>query len=182
MAIFFSADYHLGHDNVIKYCSRPFRDGKHMNNSIIRNHNQRIKECDIMYHIGDFCFRGGVQGGPNKVQFWESQLNGKIIHVIGNHDPNNGVKERITSCTMVFGKRRFFVVHRPPEDWNLVPENIDGIICGHVHRKWDYQVFDCNGERNPIPMINVGIDVRNYFPIRLDEVIRITDRLAGLSI
>lgn len=74
MDTFFTSDLHLGHDNVIKYCNRPFKDGNHMNNSLIRNWNQRVKKDDLIYHLGDFCFKGGKEGGKNKSLYWEEQL------------------------------------------------------------------------------------------------------------
>ena len=57
MKYYFSSDYHLGHFNIIRYCNRPFKSLEQMNETIIRNHNERIKKEDILFHIGDFCFK-----------------------------------------------------------------------------------------------------------------------------
>jgi len=53
----FTADFHLGHANIIKYCERPFRNVLEMNRTIIKKHNERVKKDDIVYFLGDFCFR-----------------------------------------------------------------------------------------------------------------------------
>jgi len=166
---FITSDLHLGHDNAIKYCNRPFRDGEHQNESLIRNWKERVRDTDTVYHLGDFCFRGGAEGGLTKAQVWESQLTGKIIHIMGNHDKNNSVKGIITHAISEFANMTFLMCHRPPMMKPEVPEFCDFVLCGHVHNLWKYQ-YDPNGEIN-VPIINVGVDVWNYRPIKLHEII-----------
>ena len=91
MNYWWTADLHLGHANIIKYCNRPFKNLEHMNKVLIRNWNERVKKEDIIFHVGDFCFRnspGGKlgEGGGIPATEWEKKLNGKIIHIKGNHD------------------------------------------------------------------------------------------------
>ena len=57
MNYFFTSDLHLGHKNIIKYCNRPFSSLEEMNRIIIRRWNERVKVEDIVFVIGDFCFR-----------------------------------------------------------------------------------------------------------------------------
>lgn len=106
MNMFITSDMHFGHANIIKYCNRPFKDVDDMNNKLIHNWNQRVKEDDIVYHLGDFCFKGGVEGGISKPQYWENQLNGKIIHIKGNHDKNNHLKSHISNAVLEFAKKK----------------------------------------------------------------------------
>lgn len=44
--IFFTADLHLGHENIIKLCQRPFKNIEQMDNALIQNWNAVVKEED----------------------------------------------------------------------------------------------------------------------------------------
>lgn len=48
--IYFIADTHFNHENIIKYCDRPFSNAKEMNEYIIQKWNSVVKEDDIVYH------------------------------------------------------------------------------------------------------------------------------------
>jgi len=162
MNYFVTSDYHLGHGDILKFIPRPFRDVDDMNEKIIQAHNSRVKPNDIVFHIGDFCFKGrGNSGMHVKALEWENRLNGKIIFIKGNHDANNTVKTIITHLTVRFGGYDIFMVHDPSEC------NQDYLInlVGHVHTNWHIKK---NGKTI---MFNVGIDVNKYMPLTLNEVI-----------
>jgi calcineurin-like phosphoesterase family protein len=53
--IWFTADFHLGHKNIIRYCNRPFQTVEEMNQEILERLNSRVKANDILYFLGDFC-------------------------------------------------------------------------------------------------------------------------------
>ena len=40
--IYYTADLHLGHANVIRHCDRPFRSVDEMDEALIRNWNSRV--------------------------------------------------------------------------------------------------------------------------------------------
>ena len=174
MKIFFTADCHFYHANIIKYANRPFlKEGDLINNSIwasediktsrvelmnkeiIKRWNFVVKENDLVYHLGDFAFRMN----EDKLKSLENQLNGKIIHFVGNHDRNNSVKSYLYKAIMRFGGRTVLAQHHPPNEYELEASNCDFAICGHVHNKWKFKFI------NKIPVINVGIDVWDYRPI-----------------
>ena len=52
--IFFTADTHWGHRNIIRYCQRPFADVEEMNEALITNWNSTVGKDDIVFHLGDF--------------------------------------------------------------------------------------------------------------------------------
>jgi len=80
MAKLFSADCHFHHASTITdFVFRPFKDVNHMDESLMRNWNSRVKAVDEVFHLGDFCFKGNAK-------IWEDQLSGKILHIRGNHD------------------------------------------------------------------------------------------------
>lgn len=187
MRIFMTADPHFGHKNVIEYCSRPFKNVDHMNESLIRNWNQRVKLDDVTYVVGDFCFLGGSQGGLTKAQEWESRLNGKVIYIAGNHDSHNKIKG-LRDARMLFAGSLIYMVHEPPErldGFNPIP---DLIICGHVHQHWRTKLIknDPNPTGNPMLagakheerlIVNVGVDVWDYRPVLLQEVITFAQKV-----
>lgn len=57
--IYFTADTHFGHENIIRFCNRPFPDLETMNETLIENWNQRVCSNDTIYIIGDLFFRCG---------------------------------------------------------------------------------------------------------------------------
>jgi len=171
MRYWFTADLHLGHFNIIKYCNRPFKTLEEMNNILIKNWNFRVKEEDIIFHVGDFCFKnspGGKKGEgvPIKAKEWESKLNGKIIHIKGNHDKNNSTKTIIERLTIRYGNKYINLIHNPSY------VNIDTEInfVGHRHNNWEIKrIRKGNGFTDAI---NVGVDVWNFKPVTFEEIMK----------
>jgi len=87
--IFFIADTHWNHSNIIQYCNRPFSNVEEMNKTMIDKWNAKVKTDDIVYHLGDFGF--------GDIRSIIKQLNGKIILIVGSHDKN-----AVTQCKDMF--------------------------------------------------------------------------------
>jgi len=81
MSVFFSADYHFGHTNIIRFCNRPFKNVHYMNELLINNWNKVVPVDGTTYHIGDFAF-----GAPGWIKQVIERLNGDIIFIRGSHD------------------------------------------------------------------------------------------------
>ncbi len=160
MKIFFTADCHFDHDNIIKYTSRPFKDNNHMNRELVKRWNSVVSPDDLVYHVGDFAFKGQLNG-----KRFENMLNGDIVHIRGNHDMNNGIKTYIDKAMMFFGGKDVFVQHHPPE----VLPICDFVICGHIHEKWKFKILKSNPS---IPIINVGVDVNQFTPVSTNSVLK----------
>jgi calcineurin-like phosphoesterase family protein len=78
----FTADFHLGHRNIIRYCARPFRDVGEMDSTILDRLNAAAKERETLYFLGDFCL-----GGAKHVERYLDGVRCKRIYFIkGNHD------------------------------------------------------------------------------------------------
>ena len=185
--LFVTADMHLGHANICRYCGRPWiKDGDlnslgewitgerkdacayRMNRGLVTRWNSRVSDDDTVIHIGDFCCRGnekGVSGVRVKADEWEGKLNGKIIHIRGNHDKNNGVRFALENATIYFGNLTMFMIHIPPQHQDEIPR-CDLVLCGHIHDKWKMRLLD-----GGIPMFNVGVDTRKFMPVRADEIV-----------
>lgn len=54
--IYFTADTHFGHENVIRFCDRPFSSANEMDEAMIANWNARVKGDDTVYVLGDMFF------------------------------------------------------------------------------------------------------------------------------
>ena len=152
--IYFTADTHFSHANIIKYCNRPFSSVEEMNYTLINNWNSVVRSSkDIIYCLGDFSFK------PQEI--YKERLNGEIIFLRGDHDkwpkttPDNylmilkGLADcpKITLChwcLRTWAKSHF-------NSWHLY---------GHSHGK--------------LPAIgksmDVGVDCNNYFPVSLEQV------------
>ncbi len=77
--IWFTSDQHFGHENIIKYCNRPFASVDQMNFELVRRHNAVVKDDDIVFHLGDFSMHP-------RMLFILSLLKGVHYLVAGNHD------------------------------------------------------------------------------------------------
>ena len=188
--VYFTADCHFNHANIILYTKRPFFKKedvipntdlwvndeiknarcKWMNEEIIKRWNGKVRRGDLVYHIGDFSFKNKEE--TDKI---EAQLNGKIVHIMGNHDYNNGVKSLITEAIMEFCNRVFLVKHHPPITPEEIPDFVDGVLCGHIHSNWKYKVM------NGIPIINVGVDVWDFTPVSIESILKFLKHLKRLG-
>ena len=74
--IYFSADWHIGHDNVLRFDNRPFKDMDHMCEALIKRFNATVKEEDVTYFAGDMGF------GSDKMRSVINRLNGTKIFIL----------------------------------------------------------------------------------------------------
>lgn len=177
MRRFWTADQHLGHGNILKFCDRPFRDTYHMNKRLIDGANERVKKDDVGIVVGDFA----MKCSKSKFQEWRRKLNGHWVFLQGNHDGNNGVKTIGSSLFTRMSHFNVFVSHIPyfysdglyegnkywfdPDLTAYVEKVCDFALCGHVHEKWKHSNL------GNIPCINVGVDVWDYLPVDDDEIV-----------
>ena len=78
--LFYIADLHFGHRNVIGMEHRTFASIEEMDETLIRLWNKRVTDEDDVYIVGDFAYRNG-----NTASWYLRQLKG-CKHLIGNHD------------------------------------------------------------------------------------------------
>ncbi len=157
--IFLIADLHLGHANIIRYCSRPFFAGDpgEMDRVLIANWNAVVSPDTRIYHIGDLRYgRSAPPAGK-----YREQLKGTIGFITGNHDdPKPGSK---SSAIIEYGGTRFLLIHDPAD----APQSFDGwVIHGHHHNNdlRHYPFIDFGQRR-----INVSAEVAGYTPVSLRD-------------
>ncbi len=79
--IYFTADTHCNHTNVLKYCARPFASIDERNRELIARWNAVVGPEDTVYHLGDF-----AMGKPSEWPTFLRQLNGvRKILIRGSH-------------------------------------------------------------------------------------------------
>lgn len=159
MKTFFTSDTHFDHANIIKYCNRPFKNIKIMNDALVRNWNSRIGKHDLVIFLGDFAFK---KKGEDNIKKWLSLLNGHITFVRGNHDHNNSLNTRIANLTLNMGGREIFCTHNPQNYRKKYTIN----LVGHVHEKWRIQRMEKS------ILVNVGVDVWSFSPIGISEILK----------
>jgi calcineurin-like phosphoesterase family protein len=145
---YFTSDTHFNHANIIVHCNRPFKDVKEMNEILIKNWNDIVTYDDTIFHLGDFSL--------NCDKEFLNRLNGKIIHIKGNHDHKGPIIEDIM---IFYGGKYWQLIHDPWESEN------DFVLCGHVHDAWKVKTIN-----NRI-IVNVGVDVWNFKPITIQDIL-----------
>jgi calcineurin-like phosphoesterase family protein len=179
MTIWLTADWHLGHANIIRYCDRPFRDVAHMNEELIVRHNEVVKPDDTVIDVGDFSMSDKI------VESVLSRLHGRRILVCGNHDRcfhkhkdarrwterylGFGFAEVHQRYDLLIAGQNVRVEHLPyvadehhKEKYKELRPVDDGrwLAHGHVHGLWQQR-----GR-----MLNVGVDVWDYRPVALETI------------
>jgi calcineurin-like phosphoesterase family protein len=151
--IWVTADQHFHHKNIIKYCNRPFLSAEEMNNFMIKQWNKRVKNGDVVYHLGDFAL-----ARAERVQILLTKvLRGYKILITGNHDKSParmkslGFDEAYKEPIMYQDK--MMLCHWPRYELGKTTRNIgvdqtnfapilmpqvdeNVILCGHVHENW----------------------------------------------
>jgi calcineurin-like phosphoesterase family protein len=171
--MWFTSDEHYSHENIIKYCDRPFDSVTEMNEAMIANHNLKVGDDDIVYHLGDLHFGKWRDFAANIAP----RLRGaKHFLILGNHDPSihavMGTLKKWSFAFRIFevnlGGVPFTLSHYPLESWHASFHG--GMqLFGHVHGQIP---FDPRKRR-----MDVGVDCNDFTPVLLDDII---DKLSAV--
>ena len=150
---FFTADQHLGHSNIIRFCNRPFKNVYEMDKEIIKRHNEVVSNSDIVIHAGDFAYRNKLPA----IKYIE-QLNGNNIFIKGSHDKWNKTNNYL--WMMNIDGHYVVVCHYPFKTW---PRSHYGSInlYGHCHGSLGYM-------KN---QIDIGVDTNDFYPYSFTQII-----------
>ena len=172
--IYFTADTHFHHVNVIDMCNRPFADVNEMNKTLITNWNALVSNDDEIYILGDFLFKGTGEQANKILQ----KLNGKKYLIRGNHERYLEDKDFDISAfewvkdyhVLSYKDARFVLFHFPILEWahyHRKSVHLYGHIHNNVsHRPDETAKFACLGDR----AVNVGVDVNNFYPVSADSI------------
>lgn len=185
--VWFSADHHFNHKNIIRFAGRPHTSLWHMNSDMVRRHNAVVAPDEVFMQCGDLAL-----GDFEEALEFASQLNGIKYIKPGNHErvsvamrQRPGSFERFTAMyeaagftvlpevgatTIELDGQLFDVSHYPhvgdhterDRHVALRPEDTGRpLIHGHIHtlRKTSGRMF------------NVGVDVNDFTPVSSDEIL-----------
>lgn len=184
--IFYIADTHFRHNNILKLDNRPWTDVSKMEYDMIGRWNDKVNKNDIVYILGDFCW-------SNNSDAWEyllEELNGHKTLIRGNHDPKQFTTKIQKQFTDIKdykeirdnGRNVILSHYCIPFFKNDYLENVY-MIYGHVHATMEYSMLidikqyienhmsDTDGVKNLGKFYNAGCMLHDYTPKTLDELI-----------
>lgn len=171
MRTFFTSDLHLGHANIIRYCARPFSDVRDMDRGLIERWNAVIGREDEVWVVGDFCI-----SRDRSAQSYLSELNGNKHLVRGNHDKHDtitasGWRSVQDIAHLNVEKRRIVLCHYGMRTWPRIGRGAV-MLYGHSHGR-----LPCFRTPSGGGTCDVGVDVWDYRPVTLREVLSRMERL-----
>ena len=165
--IYYTSDQHFCHNNIIKLCNRHFNNILDMDFQLESLWNRKVRPEDTVYILGDLFFK---QGNIEDVKSILNHLHSKKILIKGNHDNFlNQINWRdyfdkvCDYLKIKYNGRDVILCHYPIEEW-------DGFFRGSYHLYGHVHNND-NGLRKFKRRYNVGVDVNDFEPKTLDELI-----------
>lgn len=167
--LFFTADTHFGHANVIKFCARPFSSVEEMDEALIENWNAKVKERDTVYVVGDMFYR------CENVAAILRRLKGNKHLILGNHDHSWMGQVNLADyfvgvdriLDIMDGKNGYMLCHYPMLQWPH--ERRTYMIHGHIHNDVALDFWPLIRARER--MLNAGVDVNGYAPVSFEELL-----------
>lgn len=173
--LFFTSDPHYGHENILKYCHRPFSSIKEHDEELIRLWNETVPEDGIVFILGDigFCSEAYLKSILNR-------LNGKIYWIIGNHDWRRitpGIMNRfecitqqmvITVDNKIVYLNHFPFLCYPDSDRHPVYQFFGHVHSGPLSSSSDISRLVHLNKRQ----YDVGVDNNEYKPISFQDIMK----------
>lgn len=176
---YYTADWHIGHENIIFHCDRPFSNTHDMQRAIV-DAMSRLDPTDELYILGDVTGPGQDVAGAMEVM---AQIPAQMYWLLGNHDPT--VPTTFGPHAMYVGQRHtirtdrtfpsdryngegqgynvsIVLDHYPLDAWN-------GHYHGHLHLHGHVHGRSQNVGRR---RMDVGVDPMDFRPVSEDEVFR----------
>jgi calcineurin-like phosphoesterase family protein len=165
MADFFTSDTHYGHENIIKYCKRPFSSVQEMNDGLVKNINEKVGQLDTLWHLGDF----SMGGESNFLEFRKRINCQNVVLILGNHDSKKVVYKH---------KSLFKAIH---EFYEYSSGNgFSVVMCHYALKVWNkshYGRYHLYGHSHgTLPddpnslSFDIGVDCHNFMPLSVEEI------------
>lgn len=161
--MWFTADTHFGHANIIEHSSRPFGTIEEHDEALIERWNEVVRPNDEVFHLGDFALTK-----PGRILETLNRLNGRLSLVLGNHDrPFTRLpylSDKLHFCghyrQLDYRGVKIKLFHFPIESWHHWDRG-SWHLHGHSHGKTAHR-----GKRR----VDVGVDCWGYRPVSFDEL------------
>ena len=160
--IWFIADTHFDHANIIHHASRAFSNVINMDIGVLYSITKTIKPRDTVYCLGDFIWKRKL------IKQYARVLPGKWTVIPGNHDESfkNELSKYFKFTQRLhhikINKRLFVLCHYPLDTWN-------GSHHGSVHLH-GHSHGTLKGKRNN--RFDVGWDVWKR-PVNYEEIMEL---------
>ncbi|MCD8108572.1 MAG: metallophosphoesterase [Clostridiales bacterium] len=169
--VYFAADTHFGHANVIRFCGRPFETVDEMDRILVANWNSRVRNNDTVYVLGDMFYRCDISRAEDILR----QLKGQKKLIVGNHDHSwmSGldVSRYFDEVSLMLegtdGQHVFTVCHYPLLSWRRQARAY--MIHGHIHNDTKADFFPLLVERENA--LNAGVDINEFVPVTFEELL-----------
>jgi calcineurin-like phosphoesterase family protein len=185
MRVWFTADLHLGHANIIKFCQRPFlspeeqelarRDSRgqwRLSEETVRRHddalleaiNSRVEAGDVLWILGDFCCGHLIEATE-----YRQRIRCRNVHLVwGNHD-HHSIRPLFTDAIdqgmIRVAGQEIWLNHYPMRTWN---KSFHGSwhLYGHVHGRLTGEDVATGFTLTK----DVGVDACDYRPWSFEDL------------
>lgn len=179
--VFFTSDTHFGHKNILRFCNRPWATIAEHDQALIDNWNDTVPEDAVVFHLGDFSYKGG--GFPT-IQHLKGLLNGQIVLIRGNHDPDTRKPQNLRKLQQLFAGvydqleievdgQRIIMNHYPLLTWpHAFGQHPTWQLFGHVHLRKGITGSDAFivEQRCRPNQYEVGVDLNGYRPVSFQNL------------
>jgi calcineurin-like phosphoesterase family protein len=185
--VWFTADTHFGHANIIKYSNRPFKNVQEHDSELIKRWNSKVGKNDKVFHLGDFCW--WRHPDPLFGRMILDSLNGDIEFIRGNHDPSLGQMKKLYAyrnvnvhelleiglpddseeCLKNNGHRPVVLCHYGMRVWNRSHHGAFHLY-GHSHGGLKNDHGNLMSGYEFTLSLDVGVDDHNYYPWSWQEI------------
>lgn len=169
---FYTSDTHFGHQGMLVFGGRKFKDTSEMDELLIKRWNEVVGSSDIVYHLGDFAFQ---LDNAERVNGIFHRLNGRKFLVIGNHDVRKDGTLHPTIAALAWEDQ-------PQQMMEVKDEGNRVILCHYSLRVWpashrgSYHFYGhSHGNLPPHGLSrDVGVDVAdtNFQPRDFKQLVR----------
>ena len=176
--IWVTADLHMGHDNIRKFCDRPFDSVEEMDRVLIDNWNCLVSHYDEVYVLGDFTLN-------DTARHYFCQLKGQInVPEYPWHHDKRWLKKEGRSGDLYSGSNMqikllppMVVLEFPGDDYPLAVT-----LCHYPLESWDrlhHGALHLHGHIHSKELVtapnrfDVGVDANNFRPVKLDDILKL---------
>lgn len=169
--VWVTSDTHFGHNNILDYENRLVKLNvvtlEEQDEELIRRWNSKIHKDDLVIILGDFSFKKAKD-----TEELLNRLNGNKVLIRGNHDiflDDKKFDKSLFKAIYDYKETRYkgqeiALMHYPIQEFKH--KNREGkpsvLLFGHIH-SFSMEI--------PKHSFNVGVDVNDYYPVRLDDAI-----------